>query len=369
MTKRIVIFLDGTWNLLSAAEPTNVVLTAQMVLPYGEDEKLQLIYYKQGVGTSFLINQRIESWLAGALGLGVFDNIAEAYRFLAFNYQTGDEIFVFGFSRGAFTARSLVSLIRLCGIVNSDRAVMVDKALDLFRWWNREGGADGDTAQRFRAENSPETIMADVDRDWRRANGFSAYEELPNFTIRYLGVWDTVSALGVPRHLPIRGLFQSDERYEFDSAYLTRIVEASRHAVAIHEDRLSFTPMLIENIDDLNAVPGREGNHRQLWFPGDHGSVGGGGDIRGLSHYALLWMLEGAAKMGLGLDEPAMENALLKVDHRVSTHNSTKKAGWLDRLYRRKPRAVPADRALLSESAIKRMLWEDEGRPPPPSAK
>lgn len=98
--KRIAIFCDGTWNRISKS-PTNVVLGAQLLLPVADDGAQQLTYYRQGVGTSWLISQTLETYLAGAFGLGLFDNIADAYRFLVFNYQTGDEIYIFGFSRGA----------------------------------------------------------------------------------------------------------------------------------------------------------------------------------------------------------------------------------------------------------------------------
>src|SRR5690606_34463607 len=104
MGKRIAVFCDGTWSQLTAECPTNVVLGAQMVLPRADDGTQQLVLYKEGVGTSYLINKAWESRLAGAFGWGLFDNIADAYRFLVFNYRTGDEIFIFGFSRGAFTA-------------------------------------------------------------------------------------------------------------------------------------------------------------------------------------------------------------------------------------------------------------------------
>ena len=130
--KRLAIFCDGTWNQL-AKEPTNVVLGAQMLLPYSDGGTQQLIFYKQGVGTTYLLHPKIESWLAGAFGLGLFDNVADAYRFLVFNYNTGDEIYIFGFSRGAFTARSLAGLIRKCGIVTRDKLDKVEAAFAFYR--------------------------------------------------------------------------------------------------------------------------------------------------------------------------------------------------------------------------------------------
>ncbi len=356
MVKRICIFCDGTWNVLSAPQPTNVVLAAQMVLPYGDDEVQQLVYYRQGVGTSFLVNREWETRLAGAFGLGLFENVAEAYRFLVFNYRTGDEIFIFGFSRGAFTARSLAGLIRKCGIVTPDRVAMVDKTLELYRERGMDTHPDRDRAQRFRADNSPEMIMKDLDRAWRQANGISElYADVPNFTIKFLGVWDTVGALGIPKHLLLERLLRTSEENGFHDTQLSTVIEAARHAVALDEDRRSFEPTLWDNLDDLNAVPGRSGNYRELWFPGDHGSVGGGGDIRGLSHAALLWVLEGAAAMGLGLDEAAMENVRRDIDPLAALHNSTAPPGWFERIYQRGSRTGPVDRARLSDSTLARL--------------
>ena len=110
--KRLVVFCDGTWNRMSARYPTNVVIGAQATLSRAEDGVEQITFYDEGVGTTAPVFGQIERWLAGAFGLGLIDKIAAAYRFLIFNYEPGDEIFIFGFSRGAYTARSLAGLIR-----------------------------------------------------------------------------------------------------------------------------------------------------------------------------------------------------------------------------------------------------------------
>jgi hypothetical protein len=114
--------------------------------------------------------------------------------------------------------------------------------------------------------------------------------------IRYLGVWDTVGALGIPRLLPIA--LGDNRRYEFHDTALSRAVEFARHAVAIDEKRAAFKPTLWSNIDSFNA-PGARPRVSQTWFPGDHGGVGGGGRALGLSNCALMWIIEGAEEAGL----------------------------------------------------------------------
>lgn len=353
--KRIAIFCDGTWNVVGAREPTNVVLGAQMVLPYADgDGEQQLVYYKEGVGTSYVLNQKIEAWLAGAFGLGLFNNIADAYRFLVFNYRTGDELFIFGFSRGAFTARSLAGLIRKCGIVTPDRLDRIEEAFEVYRMRGDENNPDRDVAQRFRAENAPEMIMKELDRDWRRAHGYKElYEDLPLFRIKYLGVWDTVGALGIPKHLWAEWLLRTGEKYQFHDLKLSSTIDAARHAVAIDEDRLSYEPTLWDNLPDLNAE--RPGHYEELWYPGDHSSVGGGGDIRGLSHAALLWIMEGAQQHGLGLDEAFMDNLRTKIDCNAPLRAFSAPPGLFSNIYRRGPRAGPEDEVALGSPALERL--------------
>jgi uncharacterized protein (DUF2235 family) len=354
--KRLVIFCDGTWNQLSKL-PTNVVLGAQMVLPASDDGIDQIVYYKQGVGTTHLINQRIEAWLAGAFGFGLFDNIADAYRFLVFNYQAGDEIYIFGFSRGAFTARSLAGLIRKCGIVIRDRLDKVEEAFEVYRVRGEKGKPDNDLAQRFRAENSPETIMKDLDRKWRREHGYEVtYDDEPLFRIKYLGVWDTVGALGIPKYLIFEQLFGTAKKYQFHDMHLSSIIEWGRHALALDETRLAFAQTVWGNLHILNEMS--PGHHEEKWFPGDHGSVGGGGDITGLSSAALEWVMEGAQQAGLALNGPAMENVHASIHPDDPLRNMKKKPGLLDKVMRRAPRKGPTTENRLSGSTMKRLNYE-----------
>ena len=310
----------------------------------------QIVYCSEGGGTSWLINQRLETVAAGAFGWGLFDRIAEAYRFLVFNYTPGDEIYIFGFSRGAFTARSLGGLIRKCGIIPKSRNHAIAEADAFYRLDDVK--PDDGPAQQFRAQNSPDTIMRDLDRTGRAYNGYLV-PDLPNFTIRYIGVWDNVGELGIPKYLLISEA--TNAKYAFHDLKLSSTVEAARQALAVDENRLEFEPTEWANLPNLNAV--RPGNYQQLWFPGDHGSVGG--DIRGLSNDALAWVLEGAVAQGADFDAQMLANWETIADPLAPLHNSSKPLDFTDRyLYRHGPRKGPVDPAALAPATLKRLAYE-----------
>lgn len=300
--KRLVFCFDGTWNALNADTPTNVVLTAASIVREAADGISQVIHYDEGVGTG-----RLERFSGGMLGAGLIQNVREAYRFLLFNYDVGDQIFVFGFSRGAFSAQTFVGFLRHVGPLRRLHAARIDEALELYR--QRLSGADGSSERmrRFRAEYSSNVCIGSEDDDWRCGNvedyrkGFA-----PPLTIRYLGLWDTVSALGVPAILPFSS--RINRRHAFHDASLTSFVERARHAVAIDERRVLFPPMLWGDLNEVNKLHDFDPDdpnapYQEAWFPGTHGSVGGGGDVRGLSDGALAWVLKGAKLAGLRLDQ------------------------------------------------------------------
>jgi uncharacterized protein (DUF2235 family) len=352
--KRLVIFCDGTWNALSSQYHTNVVMAAQAVLPQS-DGIAQIVYYNEGVGTTYLVSRKWEQRLAGAFGLGLFDKIADAYRFIVFNYEPGDEIYIFGFSRGAFTARSLAGLIRKAGIISK---ATVGRIADAFAFYKEpETRPDDEPAQEFRADNSYHTLMKEKDRDWRRNWApHPSLQDMPLFTIKYVGVWDTVGALGVPKHLLFEAIFRTARRFQFHDTELSSVVESARHAVAIDETRRSFEPALWKNLPDLRKLEGRSENYAQLWFPGDHGSVGGGGAIRGLSSGAMLWILEGAQRMGLAFDEAWLEQIRAQVDPYSPLRNVDAPPDFLDRhVYQRAPRSGVESVDDISDIALARI--------------
>jgi uncharacterized protein (DUF2235 family) len=311
VTKRLVFCFDGTWNRLSADVPTNVATLAQMVRPVARIGKHQIVYYDEGIGANVWLGRRIYE---GATGKGLMRKLREAYRFLIFNYEPGDEIFAFGFSRGAFTARTFIGFIRHAGILDVISANQIDKAIAIYRNAGKVVGVTGEesgAALRFRARHCKSVCVSDEDIEFRkRVDPDFEPARAVMLDIPYLGVWDTVSALGVPQFIPFSKWI--NRKYGFHDAVLTSKIKAARHAVAIDELRPTFRATLFgrDKVDELNAraAEGRKAPfaawelpYLEHWFPGVHGAVGGGGARRGLSDGALAWVLIGAKRAGLEL--------------------------------------------------------------------
>lgn len=270
MTKRIVICFDGTWNTPDKKandgdESTNVWRFFESVAERDANGMTQVKWYDQGVGTKWY-----DKFRGGAFGVGLSGNIQDGYRFLAKMYEDGDEVFINGFSRGAYTARSLVGMIRNCGLVTPDNLKRVPDAYQLYR--TRDEGADGPNALFFRSNFA---------RDIK---------------VKFLGVWDTVGALGVP----VQSFDWFNKRYyEFHDTELSSIVQNAFHAMAVDEHRENYAATLWD--------PKVQPNQRleQVWFPGAHANVGGGYKERELSDITLAWMQEKAASCGLAMN-PAL---------------------------------------------------------------
>lgn len=301
--KRLVVCCDGTWQNLNQDRPTNVALAARAVAQRDADGAPQVVHYSAGVGCN-LDNLNL---FQGAFGLGLDQNLLEAYLFLTLNYEPGDQIYLLGFSRGAYTVRSLAGLVRKCGILHRAHSDKSRRALELYR--KRDLSADSAEAVQFR--NSFAIAWPKLDSTGlKQVMGGAVYD----LRFNYIGVWDTVGALGVPRLLPFARGF--NKKFEFHDLGLSRAALSARHAVAIDESRNAFKPTLWSNLDELNAAMGEE-RFQQVWFPGDHGAVGGGTQASHLSNGALLWIIEGAERMGLVFDRtPAavLSQALADLD-------------------------------------------------------
>lgn len=309
--KRIVILCDGTWNAAEAPHPTNVVRVAQSLLPEDPQGRAQVPIYVEGVGTGRRavtpFGKVVDRALGGGLGLGLMENLAEAYRHLVFLYEPGDTIMAFGFSRGAYTARSLMGFIRYTGLLARRD---LDRLPEAIARYTTRTTLRGDERQMLNAEwramFAPDFVVDPKDRE--------AFPELigrPEVEIEYVGVWDTVGALGIPRSIASPSSW-FNKRFDFHDTDLGLMVGAARHAVALDEKRKEFTPTLWTNLDALEQQ--RPGQYRQQWFPGDHGGVGGGGALRGLSSGALLWLLEGAQDAGLAADPGVMSGISAEAD-------------------------------------------------------
>lgn len=361
--KRLVFCFDGTWNRLDARCPTNVVLTAETVVPMAPDGKAQLIFYDEGVGTG-----RSDHVGGGMFGWGIVDKLGDAYRFLTFNYTPGDEIFVFGFSRGAFTARSFVGMLRNCGIVARSKAGRIGDAINWYRARSASKMPNSLPSRRFRADVSPTVCVEEGEDAWREGNvpGY-APGSAPLLKIKYLGVWDTVGALGVPARYHFLAFL--NRKFQFHDAALSSIVSTGRHAVAIDERRKDFIPTLWSNLDDLNQAAGAAGDaqhapYQERWFPGVHCGVGGGGDFRGLSDKALQWIWEGAQEAGLALDtsagsrlfelSPDPRSPLSPFDEDALSWVGRLKSRTTDAFWQHGDRAGPAKFSAVSNFAARR---------------
>lgn len=223
--KRLVVCSDGTWQQLTSAYPTNVVKIAQALKSVASDGIPQIVFYDEGVGTG----ERLDQITGGAFGWGIDQNIQDAYRFLCLNYDRGDEIYLFGFSRGAYSVRSLAGLLAYSGLLTRNNIRMAPEAYNLYR--RRDINSRHPDAIQFRSEYS------------------FGEERLGNrVPIKLLGCWDTVGALGLPDQIPIFSQL-TNQKYKFHNTNLSSIIEHARHAVAIDETRQVFdvTPMSISH--------------------------------------------------------------------------------------------------------------------------
>jgi uncharacterized protein (DUF2235 family) len=293
MPKRIVLCFDGTWNtpgnagdlqdVLPLLEDhdiettadtslveTNVCRMYRSILKSGTSIQ-QIKWYDRGVGTNWY-----DRLPGGVSGVGLSRNIREGYKFLSDNYDDGDDVFIFGFSRGAYTARSLVGLVRSAGLLpkGSLKKKLVDANLQLIEAYELYR-TRGDSVDSVRALN------------FRQKHGSRLIE------IKFLGVWDTVGALGIP--LQPFGEFNKTF-FDFHDTELSRLVRNAFHAIAVDEHREPFAPTLWQPKEKLDQVI------EQRWFIGAHCDVGGGYEDRRLSDLTLLWIQQKAKECGLELD-------------------------------------------------------------------
>jgi len=268
--KRIVICFDGTWNkpadeaLAPAGQiETNVCRFYESVEDQAADGIKQVKWYDEGVGSKWY-----DRFIGGAIGAGLEINIVQGYEFLAKQYEDDDEVYVLGFSRGAYTARSLVGMIRNCGLIYPKHLTLrVPMAYGIYR--TRGDNVDSFTAKLFRSSFSRE------------------------IKIKFIGVWDTVGALGIPLDV-LKDV--NMKFYEFHDTNLSHIVENAYHAVAIDEHRRDYTAAL------WNPDTAPQQKLEQRWFIGAHCDVGGGYNDRRLSDITLQWMQDKAGALGLAVD-------------------------------------------------------------------
>ena len=364
--KRIAILCDGTWNRADSETPTNIVRLAQAMRATDEGRVVQVPIYVPGVGTGEGVtawSRWLDRFLGGALGWGLTENIVEAYRHLVFLYEPGDEIFIFGFSRGAYTARSLSGFIRSTGIIARDNLSLIPRAIERYR---TRGDDDlipsSERSLVFRAREMRSRVATGMgENGWRLENGLP---EVPELRIAYLGVWDSVGALGVPKHIPLLGTLNA-RRHQFHDAELSSMVASARHAIALDEHRRTFEPTRWTNVDELNeqfdSGPEQSAPYQELFFAGDHGSIGGGGDILDLSSIGLVWIMDGAAETGLAFEPDRLREIMAEQNPYGPLSNRTEPpSGFGDWLTRFRPmdRKGPEHPDEVHDSALQRYAGE-----------
>ena len=323
--KRIIVCMDGTWQTLNQDQLTNIGIIARSIAHKETradgSHVHQIVIYTQGVGSSLgalarrgllgNLSARLNRFAGGAFGEGLEDGILDTYLRLAFNYETGDEIFIFGFSRGAFAARRLAGLINTAGIVSRRFIPMARDAFRLYYDKPRDDAPEAVKREHEAAASQFRTLYGKGDRNpdgTRRRT-----DDVP--PIKYLGVFDTVVQRGAGEVLLSFTHLGDKQRYAFKNLRVCPNVEAARHAVAVDEGRASFPPMLWVGLDESNARVGRK-LYEQRWFIGAHGDVGGGGSSS-LPAAALKWIADGAVQQGLrfyathGEDRSPLDDAMI----------------------------------------------------------
>jgi len=329
---RLVVFADGTWNKMDGEKGTNVVKLCEACVD--EQAQGQITFYDPGVGIHWYDRIR-----GGAFGVGISQNIKDGYDFIAKNWKgPEDEIFLFGFSRGAYTARSLAGFLHFAGILPDDRK-LIDQAYDFYR-----------DARKI----APKTEEEKKNFDPKRKAEFDAFRQRhllnAQARIKMIGVWDTVGALGIPQSWLNEHL--NPFPHEFHDTSLGDNVDHAYHAVSIDEKRKSFQPTLWD--PDPRAV--------QVFFAGVHSDVGGGyEDDRKLGDITLRWMADNAARHGLKL-KPEQLPALTGDEYCGRQHESWT-AAW--RLVRRYDRPV-ADKSTICGSVCRRLEELDKKFDPHP---
>lgn len=318
MKKRIIICADGTWNSPEKPNPTNVLKLSRAISPIAQDGLPQQVFYDWGIGSYH------DSFISGVTGKGLHKNIKDCYRYLVQNYNNADEIFLFGFSRGAYTIRSLCGLINNCGILKRENAKLINTAFEYYKNPSKKYHPSATLSKEFKNNNSHKS------KD-----------------ITFVGVWDTVGAMGIP--ISFLGLFEDKD--EFYDTKMGKNIKTARHALAIDEHRSDFVPTIWD-----------ESNHtdiQQVWFCGAHSDTGGSykedKDGSLLSDIPLKWLVDEAKEKGLGV-ERYLENKITN-NPNAYIHNSRRSFYRIKEKYYRKLEQYQEE-VLLHSSVKKR--WESD---------
>lgn len=330
--KRLILCCDGTWNTPDMEDngvtsPTNVFKFYNLLARRDGDGIEQRRYYQPGVGTDGLVDRK----LGGALGIGLDEKINDAFLWLGLNYEPGDEIYIVGFSRGAFVARCLAGYLGK-GLIDF-RKMSVDKVRKTLKTCYEKVYKD----RSDDPWNGMKGVKLFAPSDWGDSQVPIRLPERA-IKVKFVGVWDTVGSLGIPDDLELVDmLLEKKERWEFHDRNLGYHVETGRHAMGLDEMRACFTVTHWSNTRGTKAFP-KHPDILESWFPGVHSDIGGGYSDDSLSSGTLLWMMEQAQKKELVFREGALDSVKECYDPLGEIHNSFK---GLFALLPSRPRNVP----------------------------
>jgi uncharacterized protein (DUF2235 family) len=328
-SRQLIVCCDGTWIAPERGYPSHVGRIAQLAAMRDLDENdRDLVFYSRGVGTRYWFDK----FPGGSTGEGLESDVKDAYNFLAHNYvppdehYDGDEIYLFGFSRGAFTVRCVAAMVSKVGLLRRSEVGQLGRAWSMYREVPPPAGRE-DSPDRDKFEDS----------QVHRAN------------INFLGVFDTVGAKGVP-------LFGFDQTPKFRDRKLPKRVLHARHAIGINEPRSIFVPTVWDGAEplplngdtsDIAPDPNTPQRIKQVWFAGVHSDIGGGYDrfdleANGhLGRFTLEWMLAEARACGFDFHEERAAEMVNQLkpshthdnydddDHIYELHDSMSIAYWL----------------------------------------
>jgi uncharacterized protein (DUF2235 family) len=294
MSKRVVVLSDGTGNAAASIWRTNVWRMFESLVLNAPER--QVAFYDDGVGTSRL---KPLAWFGGMFGYGLKRNVIECYKFICRNYKPGDDIFLFGFSRGAFTIRVLEDWILSQGLVayGNNEASLSRLVIASYR--------------TYRREKCPTTVLRveklfRILRDIILQTPYSEVRQLYRPPIKFIGVWDTVGAYGLPVAELTRFISRWILPLDLPDIALNTNVERACHALSVDDERKTFEPVLWTEKDEKPAELAADGSRNicgerisQVWFPGVHSNVGGGYPDDSLAYVPLVWMMKEAGRCGL----------------------------------------------------------------------
>lgn len=335
--KNIVICSDGTGNRGGVGYDTNVWRLFNGI-ELNSDKKKQVVHYDDGVGTEDFKYFKI---IGGAFGWGLTRNIVQAYKFLCRNYQENDDIYFFGFSRGAYTVRAMAAFVLSVGIIrdanqysDSELKKLIYKLIEIYKHRPNKT-ASSDDGKSEQGSSQPLQINFESICDNFEVEHSSLITDIK---IKCVGVWDTVSAVGLPFNIGLKWFIEKCFfKFRFRDHVLSNRVEKAYHAISIDDQRKTFHPEVWVERDGIE----------QVFFSGVHSNVGGGYPKQGLAYVSLEWMLSkiksDSGKDGIilrnGFEEEVKENT--KVHDKLYNSRSGPAV-----FYRYKPRFFDAIKPL-----------------------